>query len=897
MLRAHSNRRFHPLIPQVSQPVTFPGRIGGTTGSILLAGAVLILCVECQIPDQLRADARESSAPQEPVGEGRTLYLRGLEREATAEDESAFGEAAELYWQSAVAGDPQGMLEWGNSLMAGQGVAKDESAAVAWYLHSAESGCAEAAMNLGWYFSRDLDDESRVKQAREWYHRAESLGFMSASYSLRALDEDLKARSRPKRDDGSPLRAYERLLKLTKGPDRQSPDENRQTSTPHGDKQAIDEALRQIQDAAEAGDRNAMTDLGMLYSRGELLDKNDDEAVRWWRRAAELGDPWAHHDLGWAYATGRGVERDLKIAFQSYFRAADQGNARALWEVGLAYLEGRGVKQDEAAAAHCFRRAAEGGDPHAMAAMGQLYFHGSKAAGIDRDVDVACDWYLMATAHGDEHSESAARSIAKLPESSFSRALQGDRSPAQETISDQDQHHQSAQERFAELEHRAAGGDVRAAIMVAAARLEGTGTERNPKVAFETFRKHAATEPDARAYLAQCYAEGAGVSADRGKSAELLESAAAAGSPEAMYHMGRQSISGLRPDPLAGLTWFQKAAAKGHPKAMYELGLAWKEGRGVQRDERQAIAWFLQAGNSGSPEGALEVARSFDAGNVLQQSPAKALSWYHAATRLGDKSAAARAEEITAESEQVGAARAAIAMSEIRAGHILTEDVPASQSDRAGVPAASKSSDLASTEGDPEFRLGNAYREGHGVVQEPALASFWLSRAVNKVNVDAHVQLATLCLSGVGMPQDKPRGEKLLLRAVEAKSPSGMYELANLYYGHDPRFRDRPRAMELFVAAAEGGNIPARRFLGKASRYGLATICDGGQARRWWLKAAESGDPSSMLSLGELREAGFGVPRDLADAACWYRQASEHGLSEARTPLLRVQGQLRAAAF
>lgn len=864
----------------------FPvGRFARTGLAALLLASVGIISSPVRSTSRvILAGEREDRSREQTRRDARRLYLEGLKREA----EASYADAAELYWESAVAGNAQAMLEWANALMTGQGVEQDENAALAWYRESAENGCPEAAMNLGWWYSRDLTDESRLKQAREWYRRAETLGFPSAHAALRALDEDLKASTFEKQDEGRPRKASEWLLNMT-GKENKSADENDIASKPNADQREIDEALRQLREVAEAGDREAMTDLGLLYSRGDVVDQDEEEALRWWRRAAELGDGWAQHNLGWAYATGRGVERDLKAAFRSYFRAADQGNARALWEVGLAYLEGRGVKQDEAAAAHCFRRAAELGDPQAMAAMGQLSIKGSSAAGIDRDIDVACDWYLMAAAHGED--ETAARTIAKLPESSFSRALRGDPSPSQEAVVEQDKKpRQTAEERLANLESRTERADVRAAILIGIAQLEGTGMDPNPEAAFKTFQKYAATEPDARAWLAQCYAEGAGVRVDVAKAGELLESAAAAGSAEAMFRMGRQLMRGLHPTYLEGLTWLQKAAAKGNANAMYELGLAWKEGRGVPRDDRQAIAWFLQAGTSDNPDAALEVARAFDQGTHLRQSPAKALAWYRHAARLGMKSAEERADEIVDESADVGAARAAIARAEIREGNILTDDVSASSSEHPEVKTASGSSD-----GDPEFRLGKAYREGRGVMQEPALAAFWLSRAVNKGHLEAHVELATLYADGTGTPQDKARAERLLKKAVEGNLPSAMYELASLYYGHDLRFRDRQQAMALFNTAAERGNVPAQRFLGKASRYGLATTCDGGEASRWWREAAENGDPSSMFSLGELCEEGFGVPHDLDDAGIWYRRALDNGVSEARTPLRRVQGQLRAS--
>ncbi|MBE3039526.1 MAG: sel1 repeat family protein [Chloroflexi bacterium] len=61
---------------------------------------------------------------------------------------------------------------------------------------------------------------------------------------------------------------------------------------------------------AEAGDGNAMTNLGVMYGDGRGVAKDEREAVSWYRKAAESGNAGAMHNLGLMYGQGRGLEKD-----------------------------------------------------------------------------------------------------------------------------------------------------------------------------------------------------------------------------------------------------------------------------------------------------------------------------------------------------------------------------------------------------------------------------------------------------------------------------------------------------------------------------------------------------------------------------------------------------------
>ena len=58
------------------------------------------------------------------------------------------------------------------------------------------------------------------------------------------------------------------------------------------------------------GHPDSQTKLGLMYSKGDGIPKNDVEAVKWFRKAAEQGDGPAQGFLSIKYQQGKGVPQD-----------------------------------------------------------------------------------------------------------------------------------------------------------------------------------------------------------------------------------------------------------------------------------------------------------------------------------------------------------------------------------------------------------------------------------------------------------------------------------------------------------------------------------------------------------------------------------------------------------
>ncbi len=85
--------------------------------------------------------------------------------------------------------------------------------------------------------------------------------------------------------------------------------------------------------------------------------------------AAEAGDSAAQTDLGRAYLTGSPLSRDPEAGLRWLEAAISQGNSSAMTALGYAYWNGDGVPQDRAKAEELLGRAAELGHPSAKRFM------------------------------------------------------------------------------------------------------------------------------------------------------------------------------------------------------------------------------------------------------------------------------------------------------------------------------------------------------------------------------------------------------------------------------------------------------------------------------------------------------------------------------------------------
>ena len=194
-------------------------------------------------------------------------------------------------------------------------------------------------------------------------------------------------------------------------------------------------ALETVRKAADKGDVQAMTLMGVCYAMGRDVEQNDAVAAEWFRKAADGGNPegalalgnWilegkggltkdpaeaarlvelasskgvqeAHGMLGVLYTEGAGVKQNHTRAAALFEQAAAGGDLKALYNFGCLQIEGKGMQPSQSKGMECVRRAATGGVAEAQFTVSIWYRDGS--LGTKRDAKKAFDWALKAAKLG-----------------------------------------------------------------------------------------------------------------------------------------------------------------------------------------------------------------------------------------------------------------------------------------------------------------------------------------------------------------------------------------------------------------------------------------------------------------------------------------------------------------
>ena len=162
---------------------------------------------------------------------------------------------------------------------------------------------------------------------------------------------------------------------------------------------------------ADEGDPDAQTQLGLMYKKGENVERDYIEALEWFRLAAGQGYAKGQKELGHMYDGGHGVRRDEAEALKWYQLAAEQsGIALDQYLVGVMYYDHRSLHCDMAEAAKWIRKAADQGYAEAQEQMAYMYEQGE---GVSKDHSEAMKMYRLAAEQGNGEAARCLRRAAK----------------------------------------------------------------------------------------------------------------------------------------------------------------------------------------------------------------------------------------------------------------------------------------------------------------------------------------------------------------------------------------------------------------------------------------------------------------------------------------------------
>jgi TPR repeat protein len=152
-------------------------------------------------------------------------------------------------------------------------------------------------------------------------------------------------------------------------------------------------ALKIWQPKADAGDPDAMTNIGVLYQYGLGIPRSMKKASDWYEKAAQLGFVTAQYDLANLYYDGNGVDRDRKQAVRWYTAAAQGGHAKSQFYLAQMYESGEGVDENQDTALQWYRKASDQGLPEAQYALGNKLINGNN---VEADPTKGSDLVLNA---------------------------------------------------------------------------------------------------------------------------------------------------------------------------------------------------------------------------------------------------------------------------------------------------------------------------------------------------------------------------------------------------------------------------------------------------------------------------------------------------------------------
>ena len=136
-----------------------------------------------------------------------------------------------------------------------------------------------------------------------------------------------------------------------------------------------EEFAKLLREKAKACDPEFQLRVGLCYSWGRGVEKNDDEAVKWYKLAADQNHAKAQNSLGYSYEFGEGVEKNIDEAVKLYKLSVEQGYSLAQNNLASCYLEGAGVPYDLDKALQLYNLSAEQGNWSAYVNLGEIYYN------------------------------------------------------------------------------------------------------------------------------------------------------------------------------------------------------------------------------------------------------------------------------------------------------------------------------------------------------------------------------------------------------------------------------------------------------------------------------------------------------------------------------------------
>jgi TPR repeat protein len=348
---------------------------------------------------------------------------------------------------------------------------------------------------------------------------------------------------------------------------------------------------------------------------------------------------------------------------------------------------------------------------------------------------------------------------------------------------------------------------------------------------------------DARVRMGELYLMGRGAERDPEIAVRVFTEAALAGDPRGNYHMGMCYLRGLgvMKDPQRARESLLMAAEDNYPPALYELGLLYRDGIGGARDTRAAIRSLYMACRIGAEKAGLEMPLSTSALPKGRRVTCVTMRQLRR-TRLTNL--------LTRSLEKKGQA-----LPEGRAGERIASCFSKSRVTRSILPEDVWGHEIEETVERPELlsgaihfsipevavTLGSVLAAGdrtEGQYPLPSLALAWYRYALRMGSTDAAYRLGDAYRRGHGVPADGQRAFRLFSLGAHRGDEKSRFALGVCYeqgIGTEP---DPRKAFQNYETAAHAGYAPAENNLGGCYERGIGVVRDVTAAAEWYSRAA-----------------------------------------------------------
>jgi len=172
--------------------------------------------------------------------------------------------------------------------------------------------------------------------------------------------------------------------KITTSSSEEEPIEKNQeiTSLPILDEPVTKPEQEVVADTCESGNAQKCFDIGMSYSLGEGVEKNERKASKYFLEACNAGHGKGCLIVASMYSEGIGVKKSDPLASKYNIKSCKLGNGSACYLLGINYQNGLGVKKDSKTAAIYFKKSCDSLYADGCIGIGVLY---EKGFGVKKD--------------------------------------------------------------------------------------------------------------------------------------------------------------------------------------------------------------------------------------------------------------------------------------------------------------------------------------------------------------------------------------------------------------------------------------------------------------------------------------------------------------------------------